>query len=359
MCERDAALSLCMNSYFNQTEECSTDLQEINHVLLNGQITMIRKSEDGRGATIALMVVQRPVKKAGNRSGDVARSTVIVVVRREQLMQAIEEIDAAPGDMLEVSGQFRTTRTMRNFKCKECGAVTPYPEFSTYIEADCIRAEEIHPKSTEIVSISDAERRGSKEQVWDVLNSKKSSPGKIIKIESLGKNDDGTSSVRLTVREPIRDTESLARLMQLNEISDQIYIMGTVCSTPVYTEDRKNGKVCTYQIDTLCRQYEEDNDPETIDFPLIRSAGAQAEKDRDALIRGSWVFVEGTIQNTSASRTCHECGAANRISSAHNRIFPYYVEYLSNCILPDNEELEEEWEEAPDFESEEDEEEWQ
>lgn len=321
-----------------------------NQVLLNGQIVKMRKTkreDEIVQITIGLYVMRRPLTKMGNRSAETKCDTVLVVVRDKEQIRYLENQNAAKGDMLEVSGVYCTLNGMKKFFCKECNGENSYVGTMTFVHPKCLRLSEIHPKRYEVVTLSELERHYSKEEINQLLNSRKTFTGEIIGIEDLGADEDGTVKVRLTVREKVKDSDVLRWLRWMGEISNRIYVIGNVCADPVYNPIDNGGRVCTYQIGVNRKLYiKEDSPDDRADFPWVKSLGDQADKDYQAIHEGSLVWIDGSIQAREGfviEKTCEHCGATCHIKGSAMEIVPHYVEYLANCehIADDEEEDEE------------------
>lgn len=319
-----------------------------NQVILNGQIRTIRKAKKDSETvqvTIGLMVIRRPKTVTGNRAGDLRSDVVLVLVREKRLIEYLEERKAAVGDMLEVSGVYCTLHGMKTFHCKHCGMKNSFEGTISFVNPLCLRLDEIHPKRMETVSLTELERHSDKEEIMEILKERKSFPGEILAIEDLGPTKDGSYRIRLTVREKISDGDLIKWLRWMGEISNRIYIMGNVCADPSYNPIDNGGRVCTYQLGINRKVFIREDDPSVrADFPWVKSLGDQADKDRDALMKGSLVFIDGSIQARDdflMDKKCENCGEITKVKGQAMEIIPYSVEYLRNCITSSDEDEDE------------------
>lgn len=330
-----------------------------NQILLNGQIRSIRKITDEMKnviqVAIGLLVMRRPQVMTGNKDGHHKMDVVTVIVRDKILIKYLVDKKVAKGDMLEVAGVFCTLRSIKKFICPTCGAENSFEGSTSFVHPLCIRLVEIKPKNVENVLLNEEERRLPKDKLYHVLCEKKSFPGNIIKIRELPKQEN-MYCVNLTVRESSTDEEVIKWLQWMNEISNRIYIMGNLCADPVYNPKSNGGRVCTYQLGINRKVYIREDDPNVrADYPFVKSLGDQADKDRDALRKGSLIFIDGSIQardDFTMKKVCTTCNTECEVKGAAMEIVPYSVEYLHNCITsPDSEDplFEEEMEDDSDL----------
>lgn len=328
-----------------------------NRVFLNGQIRSIRKAkkdDETVQITIGLFVIRRPRAISGNRAGDIRSDVVLIMVRDKDMISYLENKKAAAGDMLGVCGVYSTLHGMKSYYCKRCGTKNTFEGALSFVTPLCIEVKELNPKKTEVVNLTELERFGTKDEIMDILKSRKTFPGEILSIEDLGKTAEGVYSVRLTVREKPTDKAVLDWLQWMSEMSNRIYIMGNVCAEPVYNPIENGGRVCTYQLGINRKVYIKEDDPSVrADFPWVKSLGDQADMDHAALMKGSLVFIDGSIQARDdflMEKKCDNCGEISKVKGQAMEIVPYSVEYLRNCLTSSEEE--EEYEFDDDFDDE-------
>lgn len=135
--------------------------------------------------------------------------------------------------------------------------------------------------------------------------------------------------------------EGLTKLKTQAEISNCVKIIGNLCREPerIITQ---NTVITQYQLASN-RKFliKEDNPEARTDYPWVKSYGAQAEMDINALHTGSLVFIDGCVQSRRipVNRMCSK-GHPNPVEDLACEIVPYSVEYLADCILPEPEEKE-------------------
>lgn len=141
----------------------------------------------------------------------------------------------------------------------------------------------------------------------------------------------------------LTDEQGMELLRQRAEVSNLVMLIGTLCREPELREFESNGRkscVCQYQVASNRRYHIRDglHEHERTDYPWIKTAGHQALEDMERLHTGSVVFINGAIQTREIERsiTCPECGEVHTIKESVCEIFPYAVEYLVNCELPEN-----------------------
>lgn len=136
--------------------------------------------------------------------------------------------------------------------------------------------------------------------------------------------------------------EGIALLRTRTEISNRVMIIGTLCRDPVLretTDGSKTTAVAQYQLAANRRYHIRDGHEERTDYPWIKTINRQARDDAEHLRMGSSVFIDGAIQTREIERslTCPECGTTFSYKEPVCEIFPYSVEYLTNCIFPPKE----------------------
>ena len=125
--------------------------------------------------------------------------------------------------------------------------------------------------------------------------------------------------------------EALNMLSSLREISNQVYVIGTLCRQPKTVIPKEGLTITQYQI-ALNRKYFIRTDPPEIrsDYPWVKSYGENAKEDRRRLHVGSVVFVDGCIQARSVQKhtVCESCGQEYTWKDRAMEIVPYETEYI-------------------------------
>lgn len=134
------------------------------------------------------------------------------------------------------------------------------------------------------------------------------------------------------------EDEAFELLKNMDEISNQVYIMGTLCREPVYYEDETSKKKeCQFQIASNRNRHILEDDPEKrTDYPWVKSFGKRAEEYAAALQMGSSIYMNGAIETREITTTveCEACGLVYERPGVSMEIVPYHVEYMQNCIIP-------------------------
>ena len=136
--------------------------------------------------------------------------------------------------------------------------------------------------------------------------------------------------------------DGLTKLKSHAEISNCVKIIGNLCREPERV-NTQNFTITQYQLASNRKFLIKEDDPEAkTDYPWVKSYGAQAEMDINALHTGSMVFIDGCIQSrrVPVTRVCSK-GHENLVEDLACEIVPYSVEYLADCVLPEPEEKEE------------------
>lgn len=338
-----------------------------NQIILNGQIKKIKKiqkvineEKEIIQISLALFVIRRPQAAIGNKNGEIKTDIVMVVTKDKRIINYLCEHHAAEGDMLEVSGVFCTLRANKHFICSHCGQQNTYVGTTSFVHPLCVRLDELKPKNIEIVNLTEAERHLPKEEIFNLLRERKAFPGDIIQLKDLGEKN-GLYQIQITVREKPSPEDVKNWLLWMSDISNRIYLIGNLCNDPSYNPIDNGGRVCTYQLGINRKVFIKDDDPSVkADYPWVKSLGEQADKDKEALRKGSLVFIDGSVQakeNFIVRRNCDFCGEMAEKRDSAMEIVPYSVEYLKNCLsieedvddyndIPETLELEEELEDS-------------
>lgn len=127
--------------------------------------------------------------------------------------------------------------------------------------------------------------------------------------------------------------ECMEHLTENREISNQVFVLGTLCTDPK-KKSLKEGLILTqYQI-ALNRKYRIRSDPpeRRSDYPWVKSYGENAIQDRTHLHIGSEVFIDGCLQARKVNRhdTCDECHENYDWADRALEIVPFETEYVAN-----------------------------
>lgn len=126
---------------------------------------------------------------------------------------------------------------------------------------------------------------------------------------------------------------ALKYLSGLREISNQVFLLGTLCRDPKKISPKEGLIVTQYQI-ALNRKYFIRSDPPEIkaDYPWVKSYGENAVEDKKRLHTGSKVFIDGCLQARSVQKhaVCTECGEKYDWKDRAMEIVPYETEYIAD-----------------------------
>ncbi len=125
--------------------------------------------------------------------------------------------------------------------------------------------------------------------------------------------------------------EAVEDVVKNREISNQIYIYGTLLRDPkIFTTARKL-QICQYPI-AINRKLTIRTDDPTIktDYPIVKSYGEQARDDKTYLKYQAEVIVDGFLQARTVTRkiTCKNCGKQYEWHDHCMEIVPYAMEYV-------------------------------
>lgn len=134
--------------------------------------------------------------------------------------------------------------------------------------------------------------------------------------------------------------ECMKFLADNREVSNQVYVMGTLTRDPKLILPKAGLVVTQYQM-AINRKFRIRTDPEDVsaDYPWVKSYGENARDDRDHLHQGSEVYIDGCLQARSVQRhkVCDACGQTYDWKDRAMEIVPYATEYLKNFY--DDEEI--------------------
>lgn len=133
---------------------------------------------------------------------------------------------------------------------------------------------------------------------------------------------------------------AVEHLVQNREISNQLYIAGTLCRSPKQILTKRGLVITQYQL-AINRKYKISTDsPERkTDFPWVKSYGEQALEDRMRLDVSSDVIIDGFIQARKVVRTtkCPCCNQFYHWNDNAMEIVPFATEYMRGTYKSDEE----------------------
>lgn len=126
------------------------------------------------------------------------------------------------------------------------------------------------------------------------------------------------------------------------EISNQVFVFGTLCRDPKKLTPKEGLIVTQYQV-AMNRKFRIKQDPPELktDYPWVKSYGANAMEDHKRLHTGSIVYIDGCLQARSVLRhtQCEHCNEQYDWKDRAMEIVPYATEYILNYY--DDETIEE------------------
>lgn len=138
--------------------------------------------------------------------------------------------------------------------------------------------------------------------------------------------------------------EAIDHLINNREISNQIYILGTLLKDPKLITTKQGVQITQYPI-AINRKFTIRTDDPSIrtDYPIVKSYGEQAREDKTYLKYQADVIIDGFIQARTLTRKCKckKCGEIYEWKDHAMELVPYDVEYVSGYKT--KEEAEEEY----------------
>lgn len=116
------------------------------------------------------------------------------------------------------------------------------------------------------------------------------------------------------------------------EISNQIYVLGTVLKDPKLITTKKGTQFTQYPIAINRKFIIRADDPSIkTDWPIVKSYGEQAREDRTYLKYQAEVIIDGFLQARTIrrKRACDCCGQIYQWEDNAMELVPYDVEYVS------------------------------
>ena len=134
-------------------------------------------------------------------------------------------------------------------------------------------------------------------------------------------------------------TDGAEYLKMCAEMSNMLKLIGTVCQDPQFYQYENGTDYALYNV-AVNRKFYVNGQPETsADFPWVKTYGEQATKDKEAIRKGSLIYIDGCLKTEKATQkvTCSECGEEFDFEQVVLVARPYSVEYLEGCHLPEPE----------------------
>jgi hypothetical protein len=116
----------------------------------------------------------------------------------------------------------------------------------------------------------------------------------------------------------------------VQEVSNEVYLIGNVCSGPKKIETLKSTTAIQYQL-AVPRNYRLlETLNEDTDYPWIKAFGSKAEEQLEKLQSGTQVLVNGYLNPRQfySTKDCPSCGTTFEFPDKTLEIVPYEVEYM-------------------------------
>ena len=127
--------------------------------------------------------------------------------------------------------------------------------------------------------------------------------------------------------------ECLQYLTENREVSNMVFVFGTLCRDPKKISPKEGLTITQYQI-ALNRKFRIKEDAPEIraDYPWVKSYGENAIADRKHLHVGSQVFIDGCLQARKVNRhtVCAVCGQRYDWADRAMELVPHDTEYIGN-----------------------------
>lgn len=127
------------------------------------------------------------------------------------------------------------------------------------------------------------------------------------------------------------EEEAMKQLQENKEISNQVFLFGTLVRDPKKITPKKGLFVTQYMI-AMNRKYRIRTDDPDIkaDYPWVKSYGENALEDHQRLHVGSEVYIDGCLQARGVQRhaVCENCGNKYDWKDRAMEIVPYSTEYI-------------------------------
>ena len=209
---------------------------------------MIRKNGDEYLYATVRIVVARGTREVGDERAYMKCDNPVIMTRDKAIVQEMEKWKAH--DAVFIKGTVATRTILKGSICRHCGQRNYYTGALVYINP--------------------------------------------IFVERTGHCD--------------TDAECLEFLENHREISNQVYVFGTLCRDPGKVKSKYGFAITQYQI-AMTRKYRIRTDPPEMrtDWPWVKTYGANAEEDFKRLRIGAEVFLDGCLQARSIMRKVY-CG---------------------------------------------------
>lgn len=251
-----------------------------NSVWLHGQVygqpkVFLNKEKEPVKARFTMRVIRRAKTLNGMPNDDIRLDYIVIstsdLAHIEYCRQNIRE-----GDMVDVCGVYTTHNVTKIFQCPHCETNNVMPGVLSYITPLYLCARE----------------------------------------------------------QSLSELDGVALLKERNEISNNIFVIGTLMSDVAYYEDDSQ-KYSQYCIE-IGRKFWIKTDPADLkkDYPYVKSYGILGKRDKEYLKKYDHVHIRGSLATRSfdRKRICEHCGEEFTFRDSTMEIHSYSVDYLDEKI---------------------------
>lgn len=365
-----------------------------NTVYLYGRlIADPRNRSDKEGNPISSRIILQTLRRSYANDemilqGKIIPDTPIVISRNPDLISQMHLRELEKGDFVYVKGTLCTMETRKRYICPHCGHEYVKQE-GVIVYVDPIYARKTEDDFNEHIKLLEAYLD---ERIWNLEQfSEDYRPMEINRITQIlpecreirgylltkypnkkfiKENMDDIWNHLNTYKKVLIDGDNVLdykdifkgdkqsleqyafyHLVSRQEISNQVYIMGTLCMEPEYYANEDNRlQTCQFPIaSNRIRRIIEDGAEKKTDYPWVKCFGPMAEQHSMCLHINSTIFINGAIEarDIEISMICENCQESFLAKSSSIEIVPYHIEYIDDCIIPESDRIyEEEYDET-------------
>lgn len=355
-----------------------------NTVYLYGRlITDPRNRIDKEGNPVSSRMIIQTLRRSYVNDemilqGKIIPDTPIVISRNPELIERMHLFELEKGDFVYVKGTVCTMETRKRYICPHCGhesikeeGVIVYidPIFARKTEDDFnehlkliegylderiwnlsqfsedYRTMEINRVTQIVPDLKEykqyliqkyADKKFIKENMEDIWNH-------FSTYKKCLSNEEDVLDYKDIFSGDKRSLEQYAfhHLMSRQEISNQVFIMGTLCMEPeYYANEDSRLQTCQFPIaSNRIRRIIEDGADKRTDYPWVKCFGPMAEQHSLCLHTNSTIYINGAIEarDIEIQMICGNCQEPFLAKSSSIEIVPYHIEYIDDCIIPESE----------------------
>lgn len=309
--------------------------------------------------------------------GKIIPDTPIVISRNPELIERMHLSELEKGDFVYVKGTVCTMETRKRYICPRCGHENVKQEgVIVYIDPIYVRKTEndfnehikiieqyLEERIWNLSQFSEDYRPMEVNRIVQILPSCKELrayliqqyPGKRFIKENMDDVGNHLSNYKKALEAGddvsdfkdifLGDKQSLEQyafhhLKNRQEISNQVFIMGTLCMEPeYYANEDSRLQTCQFPIaSNRLRRIKEDGADKKTDYPWVKCFGPMAEQHSICLHTNSTIYINGAIEarDIEIEMCCEQCQQNFLAKSSSIEIVPYHIEYIDDCIIPES-----------------------